>query len=212
MSVAFFIRDYWSYYIELENEFLNTIKYVELRKDNYHTYSIEYLKLFQAICSEIDIIGKYIACYCNPSFKVDSKTNIQKWGYEIQQVFADLQSRVVCLKGPRYELKPFNDWKYIIKTSNKNRKQICLADGSKSLFWWKAYTSVKHGRAFCDESGALNYSKANLQNVIYALSALFLLERLFIEKKYGIVSVPQNSPLSPAESRLFFLLSDIKQQ
>lgn len=211
MSVAHFFRDYWSYYIELENEFMETTKYVELRSDNFKTYSFEYLKLLQAICSEIDIIGKYIACSFNKSFKVNSETKIYKWGYEIQQAFENLQGRTVCLKEARYELTPFKDWEYTVKTSSRKSKYICLADHGKNLFWWRAYNSVKHERAFCDESGTLNYSKANLKNVLYALSALYLLERLFIQKKYGISSVDQNNPLSPSESRLFCLLSDINQ-
>ena len=175
MSAANYFRDYWSYYMELETEFMNTIKYVELRVDNYKTYSVEYLKLFQAICSEIDIMGKHMACSFASNFKVDRDTNIYKWGYEIQKIFPNIQGRVVCLKETRYELNPFKGWKYIIKTNKKGYQRICLADESKNLFWWNDYNSVKHSRTSCDELGNLNYSKANLKNVVYSLSALYLL-------------------------------------
>ncbi len=212
MSSAHFFRDYWSYYIELESEFMNTIKYVELRADNYKTYSIEYLKLFQAICSEIDIIGKYMACSFNSEFKVNNKTNIKNWGYEIQQFLPDIQSRVVGLKEQRYELAPFRNWKYIIKTNKKGQQQISLDERCQSLFWWKDYNSVKHARMTCDDSGVLNYSRANLKNVVYSLSALYLLERLYIEKQYNMATFPKKSLLSPIESRLFFLLPDLKDK
>ncbi len=209
MSVAFFIRDYWSYYIELENEFINTIKYVELCKDNYKAYSFEYLKLLQAICSEIDIVGKLVACSFNSGFKVDRTTNIRKWGYEVQQDFPDLQSKSVYINGPRYEFVPFKNWKYVTKTTKRNAKIICLDSNCKGLFWWNDYTFVKHARTLRDDSGVLNYSKANLKNVVYSLSALYLLERLYMEKKYNLSSFPKDSLLSPPESRLFCLLADI---
>ena len=209
MSAAFFFRDYWSYYIELENEFIDTIKYVELCSDNYKTYSVEYLKLLQAICSEIDTIGKRIAVSFNPNFTIDRNTNIKKWGYEVQKIFTDIQGRSVCLKRPRYELVPFKNWKYTIKTKKNNSKQICLDGNSKSLFWWSDYNFVKHARTSFDDSGTLNFSKANLKNVVYSLSALYLLERLYLEKQYNISSFPEGSPLSPPESKLFCLFGDI---
>ena len=54
-----FIKNYWEYFRELEAEFLQTRKYVEFCKENNATFSIEYLKLYQAVCSEIDVVGKW---------------------------------------------------------------------------------------------------------------------------------------------------------
>ena len=64
------IRDiYWKYYISLENQFLETGRYVELDYvNNGKTYSMEYLKLFQAVCSEIDVMGKTLAAVLNESW------------------------------------------------------------------------------------------------------------------------------------------------
>ncbi len=84
-----------------------------------------------------------------------------------------------------------------------------MADNSKSPFWWNDYNFVKHARTSRDDSGVLNFSKANLKNVVYSLSALYLLERLYMEKKYNISTFPKGSPLSPPESKLFCLLGDI---
>ena len=75
-----FLKSYWSYYIELESQFIETKRYVEFSTDNQKTYSVEYLKLYQAVCSEIDVVGKEIAQRVNPNFTVDTRTNIQKWG------------------------------------------------------------------------------------------------------------------------------------
>ena len=83
-----FMKNYWDYYRELEKEFLNTRKYVEFSTGNNSTYSIEYLKLYQAVCSEIDVVGKVLAQIANPSFRPEDRQNsIYKWWYEIQDAF-----------------------------------------------------------------------------------------------------------------------------
>ena len=62
MNTNEFQKVFWSYYLNLEEKFINTTKYVEVTKDNYLTYSIEYTSLLLNICSEIDVIFKEI---CN---------------------------------------------------------------------------------------------------------------------------------------------------
>lgn len=57
----------------MENEFLSVRRYVDFQEGNFKTYSIEFLKLYQAICSEIDVIGKAMAVECNPRFKPEDK-------------------------------------------------------------------------------------------------------------------------------------------
>ena len=58
MNTNEFQKVFWSYYLNLEEKFINTTKYVEVTKDNYLTYSIEYTSLLLNICSEIDVIFK----------------------------------------------------------------------------------------------------------------------------------------------------------
>lgn len=70
-----FSKNYLEYFLELEREFLQTRKYVEFCKDNNATFSIEYLKLYQAVCSEIDVVGKAMAKVANDAFKPDDKQN-----------------------------------------------------------------------------------------------------------------------------------------
>ena len=83
-----FIISFWEYYNELENEFISLRKYVSICEDNFNTYSVEILKLYQAVCSEIDAIGKAMAQLIEPEFKPDDKqNNIFKWWYEILDTF-----------------------------------------------------------------------------------------------------------------------------
>ena len=53
-----FTKSYWRFYILLENKFIGTLNYVELTKDNFKTYSIEYAHQLLAIGSELDTFFK----------------------------------------------------------------------------------------------------------------------------------------------------------
>lgn len=82
-----FIRNYWDYYRELEYELLQTKRYVDFSQDNFTSYSIEFLKLYQTACSEIDVIGKSLAAIHDEMFcPDDKKNNIYKWWYVIQDM------------------------------------------------------------------------------------------------------------------------------
>ncbi len=76
-NVRAFIKNFWSYYLELERQFIETRRYVEFSAENNKAYSVEYLKLYQAICSEIDAVGKEIAADVVSGFVVDTDTNIK---------------------------------------------------------------------------------------------------------------------------------------
>ena len=69
-DLKLFIKSYWEYFLELEEQFLETKRFVAFDKANAKAYSIEYLKLYQAICSEIDVVGKEIAVAINPQFRL----------------------------------------------------------------------------------------------------------------------------------------------
>lgn len=52
------VSQYWKYYLALETRLLETERYVEFDLSNGTVYSMEYMMLFQTICSEIDVVGK----------------------------------------------------------------------------------------------------------------------------------------------------------
>lgn len=51
-----FIKSYWEYFLEIEEQFLESKKFVAFDNVNSKTFSIEYLKLYQAVCSEINVL------------------------------------------------------------------------------------------------------------------------------------------------------------
>lgn len=55
-----YIERYWKYYLVLEKDFLSTESYLAIDKDNSEGYSDIFMKLLNAICSEVDVVFKYL--------------------------------------------------------------------------------------------------------------------------------------------------------
>lgn len=180
----YFINNYWHYYQELENEFLQARKYVEFSENNFNTYSIELLKLYQAACSEIDVVGKILAAEVNKDYKVEDKSSIYKWWFEIQD-------RCVLVEGEKnYPLienevklldmiciKPWASFKVEKYFDKRNNIRYRCLEKYKIPTWWSDYNKVKHQRISLskDDKLKINYTKANLQNTAYSFSALYIL-------------------------------------
>lgn len=161
MTTEKFMNDFWHYYLILEEKFINTTKYVELSDDdkdhNYDTYSMEFVIQLQTICSEIDVVMKEISGFL-PSNK---RKCISDYAPIILENFPNIINQNIKINGKMIKLQPFEGWN--------------ISQASKSLPWWESYSNIKHGRVE-------NFKKANLKNVLYSLSALFILERLWLIK------------------------------
>ncbi len=198
-DLKLFIKSYWEYFLELEEQFIETKRFVEFDSANAKAYSIEYLKLYQAVCSEIDVVGKEIAIAVNPSFKIKYNTNIQKWGYEIQQKFSDLKNTTVIFNEEKI-IVPFKNWEYErhIKTdiNGKDKTTLCIKDNKETITWWRNYNKIKHRRIGLVE-GTKNFQLANQSNLIQAFAALFVLEITYIN------SFPSHTSCNIGNSLLF---------
>lgn len=119
-----FEKSFWVYYLNLEERFLNTTKYVAVASNNYQTYSIEYISLLLGICSEIDVILKEIC-----SFNQDDFKNINDYFIKIASKFPDIFQETVICSFSSIKLTPFANW-----------------SSSTPPDWWQNYNKVKHGR------------------------------------------------------------------
>lgn len=173
-----FIKSYWNYFLELEEQFNATKRFVDFDKSNNSTFSIEYLKLLQATCSEIDVVAKIIAEYFGVSKKCDT---IQKWGYELQKVYTNIKQISVRFNND-YDTTPWKNWEYEKNISQYNKITYRLKKDCQTPEWWTAYNKVKHERTSKFGNGQINYMRANQKNLIDAMSALFILESLFLEE------------------------------
>ncbi len=184
-----FIKSYWNYYLELEEQFITTKKFAEFDISNYSTYSIEYLKLLQAVCSEIDVVAKVLSEENYPDFRNIKKKNIQKWGYYLQLSYPNLENSSIIFNGD-YEIQPWSNWKYEKSINKQGHIRYKLSTGKKTPFWWIAYNKVKHERTTYSKNSKINYSQANQKNLIYSLSALFILETFYLDSVENTISRP----------------------
>jgi len=164
-------RSYWRYYCELEQEMLQTRRFVDFNKENFKAYSLEYLKLYQAVCGEIDAFLKLLAKEQNTNFNT-KKADIQKCWYEVQNWYQTVAIKTVSFC-KEYDLEPWAGYAVTRSYSTNHR----LVYSGTAPDWWKAYTSIKHARAVLGDDGNPNYIKANLKNVSNAFAALYVLEK-----------------------------------
>ena len=80
-----------------------------------------------------------------------------------------------------FAFRPWEKFGYCIGTDSKERKIYKLAPQCNTPKWWTAYNKIKHERTSLNSDGNKNYTKANLQNMIYSFGALYLLETIFME-------------------------------
>lgn len=160
-----FINQYWEYFKTLQDDFLETERFVSVDEENFETFSVEYNRLYQAICSEIDVIAKYICKLLN-----DSKANkISHYCQTITLHCGTFVDEEVCVKHS-IQIKPWDNW--VSKTRNE----------SDNPEWWTLYNKVKHNRlSFCtDNNSKWNnkqyYKCATQQNVLLSLAGLYALE------------------------------------
>ena len=166
-----FCNVFWNYYLILEKDFLKTERYVTLdlgdnnlydgnvptNPANSYVFSVEYVKQYQAICSEIDVILKAI---CR-----ELQSNHEKMDQYAKTILNDtfwkqITSQKVLLRN--IELQPFINWS---------------DNPYKAPDWWRPYNGVKHDRAE-------KYKEANLKNVLNALAGLYTLE-IYLVKYIG---------------------------
>lgn len=169
-----FLNFYWQYYLNLEDDFSNTTKFVTLDEDNFKTFSIVYQKLLLAVGSECEVLFKELCGFGSEDFK------------KISDYKAEIKSR---------NLMPLDNNVRIMRFS-KMMKIAPLGEEwpEKTPYWWKKYNEVKHGRS-------MNYRKANLKNILYALASLYLLEEYLYKK---IIKEGDEDFIRP-ESNLFTL-------
>lgn len=177
MTTQEFERIYWKYYLLLENDFLSTEKFVALDKDNAKAFSMEYMKMFQMVCAEIDVCAKVFCKHLQNDFNNDT---LPHYGKIILTKYPNFVHDEVVVLPTNECLTPWQGWTWN-KNIDKNGNVRIKGAGPK---WWSDHNKVKHSRTLVDGS-VLNYKKANQQNVINSLSALFMLESYFYRELTG---------------------------
>lgn len=194
-----FIDEYWSYYLQIENDVIDTFNYVEPDIRNFIAFSRKYKDLLSSIGSEVDVVGKSIAELIDTNDNKLPDSRIAHWGYVVEQRFPGISSVTIDVRG-FFQLTPWNNWANE-KAKDKNGRVIYrLKDGSSNPEWWRAYNKTKHRRRSLANPEDSNYERANLKNVLNGLAGLFALE-ITLAEVIGHVPLPEEP-----QSKLFKLI------
>lgn len=168
-----FLQRYWSYYLMLEKNFVETEQYLAIDELNFNAFSNEYIKQYQTICSEIDVIAKSYCKELDSNFKGKTINNYCKC---IIDNNSDFSSRRVKLNNSEIEVIPWENWIYSALTQTNGNTKIVSTNPN----WWTKYNKIKHNRTTIDDQTGYPYYKlANQKNVLYSLAALFQLEMYY---------------------------------
>lgn len=185
MNCDSFVKVYVTDFYMLEEELLATDKYVSIDKKNYKTFSAKYMQLFLSACSGIDSLAED---FCTA---LDESNNVINKRMSMFQRFLQIKNDYLeNISNERVEVN-LNGCKIPIVPFAKFSEQSC---GD----WWQAYNHVKHRRAGevkSSNGNMFNYELANLKNVMFALSAYYLL--------ISIVNSHLNQKENPVKSKLF---------
>lgn len=149
---------YWTYYIFLENSFLHATRYVYLSKKNFSCYSYEFDSMLLTVATEVENVIKTIYREVIKSNNGEKKKkSITEWYNLVKnKIFTNFEYGElpeVSIRGRKLHFSPFKGF-------------------GVNTTWWSHYNSIKHDRY-------LNLTKANMENVLNALAALYCLESLF---------------------------------
>ena len=180
MDRATFMNKYWRYYLLLEKKFTDTLNYVELAKENFSTYSVEYAHQLLAVGSELDTFFKI---YCG--FNLNERKNIVDYTRFIIRDYPQITTQSVGIYNTEITLTPYEEW------SHWNSRSGNL------LSWWDAYNLVKHNRQE-------KITKASMENVVTALAALNLIEMKYLQ----VITKETGEPDEPENSSNLFSLTD----
>ena len=146
-EISKFVSSYWNYYLELEEAFKQTQKYVAFDRHNDRTYSVEFLKLIQAVCSEIDVVAKEIAEHFDPNFSTIQRPNIAHWGYVIISNMPQItKARVFFTNG--YVVKPWDKFGYTQYPDKKGNIRYKLLPNCNTPSWWSDYNKIEASTNF----------------------------------------------------------------
>ena len=169
MNKQEFRKIFWKQYLLLEKDFLETDEFVTIDKDNYKTFSSRYTYLILNICSEMDSVAEEFCRFVEKTDKIKQKTIVLK----IDRILSEDNKLKYTRVKTRY---PYSEMHFV---------PFQKFDDGVSASWWQDYNKVKHFRANNPENNIPNYQLANLKNVMYALSALYILCISFYNRLEG---------------------------
>jgi len=137
---------HWNYFLAIEDDLINTSRYVEIVLDNKKTFSVEYTKIILSAASEVDVLLKQI--YLSLGYK-KKNPNFKDYCNVVKEKLKSLIKEQLYLEQYGLALDPFTEW-----------------ENNEQPSWHVAYNNLKHNRT-------LYYKDANLENALLSVGALY---------------------------------------
>lgn len=175
---------YWPVYKNLEKEFLNLANYIHFSDDQLGTYSMFIADLIVRCSIEIEALSKELYCILGGNMSpTDPEGNARDLYFDTDCL--DLLENKWFLSKKQIAVSAinfyFNDEKNKILTPlHKANKR-----GTSGSKWKQAYQAVKHDRRN-------SLKKANIENLLYALGALYILNLYYRDERTDIGRVYLN--------------------
>lgn len=149
---------HWQYFLYLEDDIHRLSRWIEVCDENCAVHSIELARLLMTAAAEVDVISRSLCKALDPTANANSINAYQRI---LLSAFPKIIDTKVSM--PRYGMgfQPWASW---------GLRPDCPPD------WWTGYNKVKHFRRH-------NVQKANLGNVLKAISGLLVLLILHYIKK-----------------------------
>ena len=147
---------HWQYLETLDIDLDTASRYVDFTEENYQTYSIEFVRLLLAVCSEIDVVAKILCTKINEN---SQGNNINEYRATITAEYPKLHTLEIEIPKHQIILNPWSKW----------------GEDEGNPSWWRSYNQVKHKRD-------REYKEANLINTLNALAGLYVL-LFYLDKK-----------------------------
>lgn len=169
-------------YLQLERELTELSYFITFDYKQLKVYSTKIADMLLRTVSEIENISKELCKKENIKF-YDSKKHVRQVVYfneyfQRLEAYYGLSTRLV-----NFTFDNCNDNIFVSKLMPFKKDYSIKLNGKEKATWswYNAYNKIKHDRI-------KNFKQANLENLIYSLSALFLLniyymDKVFIEKE-----------------------------
>jgi hypothetical protein len=139
---------HWSLFAVIDEDLHTLSRYIEFTEANYRTYSVELLRLYLSICSEVDVIGKLLCTRTGVALR--DRPNMDDYRKALNPKYPNLAGLKITIRPVALSIVPWAAWH-----QNANPE------------WWQKHQLVKHRR---DQ----HFPDANLANVLEAAAGLLV--------------------------------------
>lgn len=145
----------WRYFLSIDEDLQRISRYIEFSSPNYEVYSVELVRLYLSVCSEVDSLMKKV---CITADK-ESYNKLVKG----KNPTMDIYRTVICKAYPLFHTIecPIPEYQLTFRPWESFKVD-------KNPGWWRDHNDVKHDR---DN----NYKMACLRNVLEAAAGLLAL-------------------------------------